>query len=114
MTTGVISALGRSLRNQTGRLTESIIQTDAALNPGDSGGPLVDTLGRVVGINTAIIQFAQGICFSIPANTANWVVSTNIKEGKVLRAYLGFAGQPIRLASQIAKRMGMDSGVWVN
>ena len=114
VTTGVVSALGRSLRSQTGRLMENIVQTAAALNPGSSGGPLVDTLGRVVGINTAIIQFAQGICFSIPANTAKWVVSAIIKEGKVPRAYLGFASQPVRLARHIAERVGQESGVVVH
>ena len=114
VTTGVVSAIGRSLRSQTGRLMENIIQTDAALNPGNSGGPLVDTLGRVVGINTAIIQFAQGICFSISASTAKWVVSAIIKEGRVPRAYLGFAGQPVRLGREIAERVGLESGVAVH
>ena len=113
VTAGVVSALGRSLRSQTGRLMENIIQTDASLNPGNSGGPLVDSHGQVVGINTAIVQFAQGICFSIPANTAKWVVGAIIKEGRVRRAYLGFAGQPIPLRRPIAQRLTQGSAVLV-
>ena len=113
VTAGVVSALGRSLRSQTGRLMDNIVQTDAALNPGSSGGPLVDSLGQVVGINTAIIQFAQGICFSIPADTAKWVVSALIKEGRVRRAYLGFAGRPVRLNRHLAHRLRQESGVLV-
>ncbi len=113
VTAGVVSAMGRSLRSQTGRLMENIIQTDAALNPGNSGGPLVDTHGHVVGINTAIIQYAQGICFSIPANTAKWVVSSIIKDGRVRRAYVGLAGQPIRLASHLADRLKQPTAVLV-
>ena len=113
VTAGVVSAMGRSLRSQTGRLMENIIQTDAALNPGNSGGPLVDTHGQVVGINTAIIQYAQGICFSIPANTAKWVVSSIIKDGRVRRAYVGLAGQASRLASHLADRLKQPTAVLV-
>lgn len=102
VSTGVVSALGRAMRSQTGRLIESVIQTDVPLNPGNSGGPLVDTRGRVVGVNTAIIRPAQGISLAIPVRTASWVVTELLTHGKVRRAYLGLGAQvrPIRPASQ--------------
>ncbi|MCL6106060.1 MAG: trypsin-like peptidase domain-containing protein [Actinobacteria bacterium] len=115
VTSGVISAVGRSLRSYSGRLIENVIQTDAALNPGNSGGPLVDSSGMVIGINTAIIQFAQGICFAIPVNTMRWVVTVLMREGKVTRGFLGFGGQAVKLPVKIVRhfRLAGDSGVLI-
>jgi S1-C subfamily serine protease len=98
VTSGVVSALGRTMRAQSGRVIDAVIQTDAALNPGNSGGPLVDSRGEVVGINTAIISGAQGICFAVPVNTAHLVIPQLISEGRVRRATIGVAGQSIQLS----------------
>lgn len=107
VSTGVISALGRALRSQTGRLIENIIQTDVPLNPGNSGGPLVDSRGRVIGINTAIIMMAQGISFAIPVNTAKWVLPQLLQHGRVRRGYLGIAGQQRPLDRRLARLHGL-------
>ncbi len=107
VTAGVISALGRSLRSRTGRLIEDVIQTDAALNPGNSGGPLVDSKGDIIGINTAIIQYAQGICFAVPVNTMRWVVTILLREGEVTRGLLGISGQTVPLPARIVRYFGL-------
>jgi S1-C subfamily serine protease len=116
VTAGVISALGRTLRARSGRLIDSIIQTDAALNPGNSGGPLVTSTGEVVGINTAIIAGAQGICFSISANTVEFVAARLIRDGRVRRSYIGLAGQNIVLPRRVVRfhELARDSGVRVD
>ena len=104
VTAGVVSALGRSLRASSGRLIDDIIQTDAALNPGNSGGPLVSTSGEMVGINTAMIMGAQGLCFAVASNTALFVVSEFIRHGRVRRAHIGIAAQTVPLPRRVAPR----------
>ena len=115
VTAGVVSALGRSLRTKTGHLVDDVIQTDAALNPGNSGGPLVDSRGRVIGVNTAMIMPAQGICFAIAANTAGFVMGKLIHEGRIQRSYLGVAGQNVPLHRRVVRfhDLPRESGVFV-
>jgi S1-C subfamily serine protease len=115
VTAGVVSALGRTLRASNGRLIDDIIQTDASLNPGNSGGPLVNSLGQVIGVNTATIASAQGLCFAVSANVAAFVAGKLIMEGRVKRAYLGIAGQVVNLTGRMvaANRLERNTGVYV-
>jgi S1-C subfamily serine protease len=108
VTAGVVSALGRSIRSVSGRTIEDVIQTDAALNPGNSGGPLVSTAAEVIGINTAIIQGAQGICFAVASNTAQFVLSEIIRHGYVRRAFIGVSAQTAPIPRRHAVLAGIE------
>jgi S1-C subfamily serine protease len=116
VTAGIISALGRTFPARTGRLIDNVLQTDAALNPGNSGGPLLDTRGRVIGVNTAIIPAAQGICFAIGSKTAEFVASWLIKEGRIRRGYIGVAGQDVAIHERVARfhQLQQRSGILVH
>ncbi|HEX3149157.1 MAG TPA: trypsin-like peptidase domain-containing protein [Gemmataceae bacterium] len=113
VTAGVVSAIGRTLRSVTGHLVDNVIQTDAALNPGNSGGPLVDSRGHVAGINTAVIQPAQGICFAIPVNMAKHILPSLLRHGRVIRGYLGLHGRQVPIPLDVGRRVGIEMGAGV-
>src|SRR5579871_3866575 len=110
VTSGVVSALGRSLRASNGRLIDDVVQTDAALNPGNSGGPLVSARGEVVGVNTAVIAGAQGICFAVASNTASFVLGELVRHGRVRRAYVGVSAQQTAIPRRLQLAAGIDQG----
>jgi S1-C subfamily serine protease len=114
VTTGVVSALGRTLRAKSGRLMHDVIQTDAALNPGNSGGPLVDSRGRVIGVNTAMIPQAQAICFATGINTAKWVISQIFAHGRVRRAYIGVSGATVPIATSVVRHFSLPGNTAVH
>jgi S1-C subfamily serine protease len=113
VTAGIVSATARSFRAQSGRLIDNVIQTDAALNPGNSGGPLVNSRGEVIGVNTAIILAAQGICFAIPVNTAKWVAARLIRDGRIKRSYIGVGGQNVPIHRKVVRHYSLPSELGV-